>query len=61
MAENEALHKRLIARQSDAELERKALKARATLWTQEEIDWIHRQADRMVEFFNSADTAMKHF
>lgn len=52
MAENPALHKRLIDRQSDAELERKANKARATLWTQEEIDWIERQADRWHAFMN---------
>jgi hypothetical protein len=44
------LHKRLIARQSDAELERKADKAwmrRGKLWTQEELDAADREADRL--------------
>lgn len=41
MSENPELHKRLIARQSDEELTRKADKAemrRGKMWTQEELD-----------------------
>lgn len=50
MALNPDLHKRLIARQSDGELRRKAMKAieRARLWSQEEIDLADREAERLV-------------
>jgi hypothetical protein len=44
------LHKRLIARQSDAELERKAEKAwmrNGKLYTQEELDAADREAERL--------------
>lgn len=47
---NRELHERLIARQSTAELKRKADKARerrGKLWTQEEIDYINRRAAEM--------------
>jgi hypothetical protein len=46
------LHKRLIARQSDEELERKAEKAwmrRGKLWTQEELDAADREAQRIYD------------
>ncbi|WP_316176202.1 hypothetical protein [Bradyrhizobium sp. SZCCHNRI1073] len=50
MALDPELHKRLIARQSDAELERKADKAwmrRGKLWTQEELDAADREATNL--------------
>jgi hypothetical protein len=45
------LHERLVALQSDKELERKAKKARerANLWTQEELDAADREAKRLHE------------
>src|SRR5690242_6402047 len=49
MAENPELHARLIARQPDEELNRKACKAwmrRGKLWTQEEMDAADRKAMR---------------
>ena len=49
------LHERLIERQTDAELKRKADKARerkGTLWAQEEIDWGLRKADHLYRHFN---------
>lgn len=56
MAENPVLHERLIARQSDAELDRKAAKARTkAIWTQEEIDAIKRRASRMVDWFRDSE------
>ncbi len=48
-----SLHTVLVSRQPDAELERKAMKARQRgIWTQEEIDWIERKTDRYMEFIN---------
>ena len=50
MAENPELHKRLIARQSDEELKRKADKAwmrKGKLYTQEELDDADREAERL--------------
>ena len=51
MSADAGIHGRLIARQSDAELERKAKKARerANLWTQEELDAADRRAERIME------------
>ena len=49
------LHERLIERQTDEELKRKAEKARelrGKLWTQEEIDWGLRRADRLYRSLN---------
>lgn len=49
-----SLHDRLIARQSDDELKRKAKKAcmrNGKLWTQEEVDSAKRTAARLREFF----------
>ena len=47
------LHERLIARQSDAELERKSAKSvRRGIWTQEEMDAADREAKRLHEFLN---------
>ena len=45
------LHQRLIALQSDEELQRKAKKARerANLWSQEELDAADREAKRLYE------------
>lgn len=51
MAENPGLHKRLIARQSDEELRRKADKAEmrnGKLYTQEELDAADREALRLL-------------
>lgn len=47
----EAIHARLIAKQSDEELERKADKAvcKSRLWTQEELDAGHRRAQRLIK------------
>lgn len=46
------LHDRLIARQPDAELERKKLRARRkAIWTQEDVDWAYRCADHWLTFF----------
>ena len=43
------LHETLIEKQPEAELERKAKKARSKgFWSQEEIDWIKRKARRLV-------------
>lgn len=45
-----SLHDVLIARQSEAELKRKAVKARARgYWVQEEIDYIRRKAKRLAD------------
>jgi hypothetical protein len=43
------LHNRLVALQTDEELRRKADKARerSNLWTQEELDWARRRAERL--------------
>lgn len=42
------LHHRLVALQTEEELERKAKKAATRLfWTQEEIDHIRRRAERL--------------
>lgn len=59
MSLNPDLHRRLIARQSDEELERKADKAwerRGKLWTQEELDAADRVAARWSKFFNQQNT-----
>jgi hypothetical protein len=57
MAEAPDLHARLIARQSDEELERKWNKAAGRwsnqFWAQEWLDVAHRRADKLVKFFNS--------
>jgi hypothetical protein len=49
------LHHRLVALQSDEELERKARKAvtRSNIWTQEELDAADREADRMFRYFEA--------
>lgn len=55
MSLNPDLHKRLIARQSDEELERKASKAverRGKLWSQEELDAADREAQRLYDYFH---------
>lgn len=53
---NLGLHERLIARQSDAELKRKAKKARnRSTWAQEEIDWAERWATGMAAYFERMD------
>jgi hypothetical protein len=50
------LHARLIARQSDAELERKWEKARGRwsnrYWAQEWLDVAHREAEKLDLYFN---------
>lgn len=54
MSENPELHKRLIAKQSDEELERKAEKAwmrKGKLYTQEELDAADRSASRLSAYF----------
>jgi hypothetical protein len=55
MAESPELHSRLIARQSDAELERKWKKAQGRhsnrFWTQECLDVAGREADRLILYF----------
>ena len=51
------LHERLIARQTDEELERKADKAcmrRGKLWTQEELDAADREAEKLAAYFRDA-------
>ena len=57
MAEDETLHKRLIVRQSDDELERKWRKAEGRwsnrYWAQEWLDFAVRQAKRLVDYFAS--------
>jgi hypothetical protein len=56
------LHERLIARQSDAELERKAAKAwmrKGKLWTQEEIDAADREAQQLIDFFAQSTTELE--
>ena len=46
------LHVRLVALQSDSELERKARKShRRGTWVQEELDYALRIASRIVELF----------
>ena len=54
------LHKRLIARQSDEELERKWAKAEGRwsnrYWAQEWLDVAYRRAKRLAEYFVRADT-----
>lgn len=53
------LHDRLVARQSDAELKRKQVKARRRgIWTQEDVDAVYRTADHWLEFF-SGDSRSK--
>jgi hypothetical protein len=55
MSLNPDLHRRLIARQPDAELERKADKAwerRGKRWTLEEIDAAEREAGRLFVSLN---------
>jgi hypothetical protein len=56
MAENPQLHARLIARQSDAELERKWKKAEGRwanrYWAQEWLDVADRKAEKCSAFFN---------
>ena len=55
MAENETLHKRLISRQTDEELERKWKKARGRwsnrFWAQEWLDVADREAQRLADYF----------
>ena len=49
------LHQRLVARQSDEELKRKADKAvcyKSKLWTQEELDEADRKAERLYVSLN---------
>lgn len=57
MSENPSLHKRLIALQSDEELERKWRKAQGRwsnrYWGQEELDVADREAKRMADYFAS--------
>jgi hypothetical protein len=58
MSENPALHKRLVARQPDEELERKAKKAyRPAIWTQEDMDAAERRAQRICEKLKIDDDA----
>jgi len=48
---SEQLHSRLIAKQSDEELERKARKAvcyKSKMWTQEELDAADREAKQLL-------------
>jgi len=59
MAENPELHRRLIARQTDAELERKWRKAEGRwsnqYWAQEWLDVADRRAQKMSDFFKSQE------
>lgn len=49
------LHLKLVARQSDDELERKAIKAQQRgFWTQEDIDWAYRRAERLYQKLQDA-------
>lgn len=49
---NEELHRRLVARQTDEELNRKQKKAWTKhYWTQEDIDAADRYADRLHSYF----------
>lgn len=52
------LHERLIARQSDEELERKARKAvcKSNIWTQEELDAADREAHHLKEWLAQTET-----
>lgn len=58
MAENPKLHERLMARQSDEELERKWRKAEGRwsnrYWAQEWLDLADRRAERMAAIFQDA-------
>lgn len=53
------LHSRLVARQSEAELERKWQKAKGRhsnhYWIQEWLDVIDRQAAKFISYFNSGN------
>lgn len=58
MAINPELHARLIARQTTAELERKAKKARPKgYWSQEEVDMSYRMADEWREIMRACAVA----
>lgn len=55
MSLNPVLHARLMARQSDAELDRKAEKAwerRGGRWTREELDAADRKAEHLYRALN---------